>query len=332
MNNWISSKPDLLPDFIIGGAMKSGTSTLHAILDKHHRVFIPQEEVHFFDIDNLLQHGDFNFHTGKQWVAQSMEEDPELMWNWYHRKYRGKQNFIKGEDSTTYLASRVAAKRIAMQEKPIKLIFLLRQPTSRTFSNYCHLLRNGRATHSFEDTLRFNPYRVISRSLYKEQLENYYRYIPKSRIKVLLFEDLVKNTEAVVKEVCDFLELDYSEFPEDVLDTYANKGRMPRFISLQLRKNLLMRNFGSVRYNNLLPFQVSEKHRSDLSLGSLINKAHSVINPLSPDASPKINAETREFLDRYFYNELDGIDELTGKEILSKWFPKAKESPKAVSS
>ena len=58
---WKSSEPELLPDFIIGGAMKSGTTTLHNILNAHPRIFIPDGEVHFFDMDNVSQHSDFNF-------------------------------------------------------------------------------------------------------------------------------------------------------------------------------------------------------------------------------------------------------------------------------
>ncbi len=194
MNNWISTEIDLLPDFIIGGAMKSGTTTLHRILSNHPKIFIPKEEIGFFDIDNILQHSDFNFYDKETWVTQSMEKDPELVWKWYQKNFKGNESYIKGEDSTSYLASRIAAERISIQKKEIKLLFLLRQPSLRAYSNYNHLLRTGRATNSFEDTIRFNPFLVINRSLYKEQLVNFYRYIPKVRIKVILFEDLIKDT------------------------------------------------------------------------------------------------------------------------------------------
>lgn len=48
-----------LPDFIICGAMKSGTTTVHGILNRHPQIFIPDPEIHFFDIDDVLQHPDY---------------------------------------------------------------------------------------------------------------------------------------------------------------------------------------------------------------------------------------------------------------------------------
>ncbi|WP_417858953.1 sulfotransferase [Xanthomarina gelatinilytica] len=96
MNNWIAPDTNLLPDFIIGGAMKSGTSTIHNILEKHPKVFIPKKEIGFFDIDNILEHSDFNFFTDNKWVSQSMDNDPEKMWRWYQEKFKGKETSLKG--------------------------------------------------------------------------------------------------------------------------------------------------------------------------------------------------------------------------------------------
>ena len=67
------------------------------------------------------------------------------MWEFYSNKFKGKENFVKGEDSTVYLASKNAAKRISQQKKSIKIIINLRNPTKRTYSNYNHLLRTSRA-------------------------------------------------------------------------------------------------------------------------------------------------------------------------------------------
>ncbi|TXE17122.1 sulfotransferase [Psychroserpens burtonensis] len=61
MNKWIATETNLLPNFTIGGAMKSGTSAKHRILMQHPKVFIPKKEAGFFDIDNILEHSDFNF-------------------------------------------------------------------------------------------------------------------------------------------------------------------------------------------------------------------------------------------------------------------------------
>lgn len=320
MNNWIADDIGSLPDFIIGGAMKCGTSTLHTILSKHPKIFIPKEEVHFFDMDNILQHSDFNFYYDGEWTIQEMDKNPKQVWEWYQSKFKGKEDFIKGEDSTTYLASRIAAERISIQKKKIKIVFLLRQPSLRAYSNYHHLLRSGKATHSFEDTLRFSPYRVLCRSLYKEQLENYYRYLPKDRIKVVLFEDLINSTETIVKEICEFINVDFKEIPSEAFKMYSNKGSTPRNSKLHAKKNMILRNLGNSQYQNNLPFTNPNINESNSLISSGLNKLHSIINPQAPITS-KIKKETKEFLDNFFFEELKGINELVDKDILTRWFP-----------
>lgn len=323
LKNWIAPNDDLLPDFIIGGAMKSGTSTLHEILNQHPKVFIPKNEIHFFDIDNPLQHKDFNFYDKEsdRWIYQNMNNNPTQVWDWYLSKYAGKENVIKGEDSTTYLASCIAAERISIQKKKIKLIFLLRQPTMRAYSNYHHLLRTGRATYSFEDTIRFSPHSILNRSLYKEQLTNFYKFIPSERIKVLLFEDFVADTEKVVREVCDYIEIDFNEFPVNVLQTHANKAKLPANINLQIRKNHFMHNFGNTHYVNSLPNKPVGLANSNSSVAKIINAIHNKLNPQIVKKAPKIRDSTKAFLDEYFYQELEGINELINQDVLSKWFP-----------
>ena len=55
-SNWKAPKNSHLPDFIIAGAAKCGTTSLHNILNSHSDVFIPQGEPHFFDHDNFCHH------------------------------------------------------------------------------------------------------------------------------------------------------------------------------------------------------------------------------------------------------------------------------------
>lgn len=319
-SNWKSPKPELLPDFIIGGAMKSGTTTLHHILNTHPDVFIPRGELHFFDMDNLLQHSDFNFFIDGKWVYQSMDADSDKMWNWYQDKFSKHASSLKGEDSTTYIASPMAARRIALQEKEIKLIFLLRQPTLRAYSQYFHNLGSGRAVHTFEETIQYAPDQVLRRSLYREQLEPYFKQIPYERIKVILFEDLISQTKETLREICSFLEIDFSLFSEETFNTHSNRARRPRDIGYQIRKNKMLRSYGNVRYADHLPFKPAKTPHRNSFWENMIYRIHGKLNPLTSEAPPKINLNTKAFLDQYFKRELQGLDELMGKEILSRWF------------
>lgn len=320
IDSWSSPDHTRLPDFIIGGAMKSGTSTLHAILAKHPDVFIPRREVNFFDIDNILQHPDFNFYENKKWYFPDMLQDRDKVWNWYFDKFSEGEGKLIGEDSTTYLASPKVAERIAVQKKQIKMIFILRHPTARAYSNYNHLVKSGRAVYSFEDTIKYAPFDVLNRSLYKEQLEYYYKFLDRENIKVLLFEEMVENLKETVLDVANFLSLDTSKFSEDVFSTHANPARIPGNISLQLKRNNMIRGLGNRAYSSLLPLNEKLPESNAGFKDKVINKVHSTINPLKAEKPPKMEEETRAFLNRYFKSQLEGIDELVGKEILSKWF------------
>ena len=322
-SKWISDQPENLPDFIIGGAMKSGTTSLHAILDSHPDISIQRDELGFFDIDSIIQHPDFNIYneTNSEWISQSMETDADSLWNWYHAKFselRTEGN-LKGEDSTSYLASSMAAKRIAMQDKPIKMIFILRHPTQRTVSNYLHKLKSGRAIYSLEDTLRYEPWSILDRSLYKEQLEQYYKYLPFDRIKVVLFEDFIKDKRACIKSICEFLNIDFNSLDASVFETHSNKTRIPKYVGLQRKRNRWLRRMGDYRYPNVLPVKPTKRLKVPFWM-RIIDRMHKMINPQKPSYTYKPKMETLKFLDSYFKSQLKGIDDVVQKDIYLKWF------------
>lgn len=320
MNYWIAPNPNLLPDFIIGGAMKCGTTSLHQILNSHPKVFIPNEEVNFFDIDNILQHSDFNFYKNGNWEYHSMDKNTRKLWDWYESKFEGNENLLKGEDSTTYLASSIAAERIALQSKPIKLIFILRQPSERAYSNYLHLLKTGRAIYNFEDMLINSPSDVLTGSLYYVQLKAYYEHIPKPRIKVVYFEDLVENPKLVIKDLANFLDLDFSLFPNEAFSIHANKTILPRYLKLQLINNKIFRRYNNSRYIDLLTNSAKNQTASQNILKNLINKVYNKMWLTKNHKMKSMNKNTKLFLDDFFKVQLKGIDELVEKDILSKWF------------
>lgn len=325
-SDWIAPTPSQLPDFIIGGAMKSGTTTLHAILDQHPDVFLPEKEQHFFDFDNLLQHSAFNFFDSDEntWIRNSMNSSPQELWDDYLRNFNGKEDYLKGEDSTTYLASSVAAKRIAMQPKDIKLLFVIRHPTHRAYSQYFHLLRSGRAIFSFEDMLMFTPEKVLQRSLYKEQLESYYEYFSRDQIKVILFEDLVSHTKTTMQEICTFINLDFEKFDPNIFHMHSNKTKLPASITLQIYYNRLFRKTANLRHVDSLPESPSSKEKRRIFFLRFIKKVHRMVNPLRDKEKPTLKPSTQKFLDQFFQRRLKGIDDLVGKEVFTRWFPNEK--------
>lgn len=308
---------DYEPDFVIGGAMKCGTTTLHHILEQHPDIFISKDEEFILNIDDIFQHKDFNHYSIKQrkWFYQEIEVNKDLLKIWYSKKFGSTNKTIKGEDATTYLASKKAAERLSKLSKPVKIIFILRQPSLRAFSNYLHLFKTGRAIYDFEDTIRFYPESILTRSLYKEQLEYYYKLFPKEQIKVVLFEDLVENPHQVIEELCSFLGVDYSKLNKSALNTHSNKTKLPKYFKLHLYKNRLVHKYKKQGCELPNSFEI----KTPIWI-KYIDKVHKKINKNGFYYKLKIKPETKDFLDDFFKKELEGIDELIGQEILKKWF------------
>lgn len=320
---WILPADRKIPDFIICGAMKCGTTTLHYILNQHPQIHIPDDEVNFFDMDNLLQHADFNYFDGKQWLTQKIEENPEKFWDWYTSQFAGaEENQMIGEDSTTYIASECAAERIRGQHKTIKLIVTLRHPTSRAYSQYWHMLRSGRATYSFEDTIRYDPFSVLQRSLYAEQLKNFLRHIPQDQVKVVIFEEFLADKQRILHELCDHIGVDSQLLPTDAIEAHKNQSLVPKYPAAMVLLNRFLREAGNRRYRTLLP--VKPKGAETSSNSGLKTKIKALIkspyNPLITPKPPKIKPATKVFLDDYFKRELKDLNAILGRDVLSIWF------------
>src|SRR5690606_1986293 len=232
--------PHRLPDFLIVGAMKCGTTSLHRILDQHPGVFLPLGELFFFDVDDVQQHPDAFVYTPGGWTFFDYEAEFERYLAWYAAHFAAAApGQLVGEDTTTYLASPRAPERIRALLPEARIIVLLRDPVARAVSHYWHLVQHRRAIYPLEEMLQRAPENLLVRGHYREQIERYLRFFPRDRVKVLLFERLVADPQAVVDDVCAFLGLEESVDTSRV-PTWANKTLYPRSLRLQLRFNRLV--------------------------------------------------------------------------------------------
>jgi hypothetical protein len=319
-HEWIAPQNIRLPDFIICGAMKCGTSTIHSLLNNHPHVYIPDPEIHFFNIDDIFQHTDFYLQRDGRWFCPDISAHPIDYWKWYSSFFHdAPENCLIGEDSTSYLPSARAAYRIALQSKPIKIIICLRQPTQRAYSQYWHMLRTGRAMFNFEDTIKFTPNYILERSMYLTQVLEFMRHIPKERIFFVVLEEFLADKETTTRNLADFLSLSYDAFPEGTLETHANRAKIPISVNLQAFKNRILRGFGNLRYEDKLPFSENiEKRRSFII--QFFTVLHNVVNPSISRAIPKMNAATKNFLDKFFLRELEGLGDIVGADLDNIWF------------
>jgi hypothetical protein len=201
-----------LPDFIIGGAPRSGTTWLYALLERHPGIYMAQPvtpEPKFFLVDHLYARG-LPFYANT-WFANA----------------NGAR--LTGEKSTDYLESAPAAERMARDIPRVNLVFILREPASRAYSNYLWTRMNGLETEDFKAALRLEeqrerelpekwkfarPFSYFSRGLYADMLEEYFKRFPREQILTLRFEDILDRPEHVAEALHRFLGVEFR--PRDV--------------------------------------------------------------------------------------------------------------------
>ncbi|MFH0780851.1 MAG: sulfotransferase [Pseudomonadota bacterium] len=196
------------PSFIIAGAPRSGTTWLCQALDKHEEIsmakpFVPEPK--FFIKDDLYEKG-INYYIE----------------TWFNKIPDG---LLAGEKSTNYLENSMAAERIAFHFPQIKLIFMLRNPVDRAFSNWLWSCHNKKETESFERALELEeererryhsellisrPHSYFSRGLYVNFLQTYYDLFPKENLLCIQMESFFDNVEHGLRNVFDFLEVAHS--------------------------------------------------------------------------------------------------------------------------
>ncbi len=178
-----------LPDFLVIGAMKAGTTTLCHDLASHPEVYFPvTKEPHTLLLPEVLTP------KGKERYAALFQ--------------RAEPNQLCGEGSTGYtkLPDSAAApgNARAVLGEALKLVYILRNPIARSISHHYHLFRAGEAPASFRDAIEQNPL-IVSVSCYGRQLEAWLDEFPREQLHLLRFEDYMKDRQNGVREVWRFL-------------------------------------------------------------------------------------------------------------------------------
>ncbi len=229
-----TSKIRVLPDFIIIGGMRCGTSSLFNYLNLHPYIKTSRtKEIHFFDR---------NFGKGINWYKSFF---PSLVYKWI-MKMIFNQDVITGEASPNYLFDPRVPKRISMLIPNTKLILLLRNPVYRTYSNYNYNVKNNKENKSFRDSIKNEkkflddnlkgeftyenyknfengPYRpYLMKSIYIKQIKNWTRYFPKNQILIIKSEDLFLKPQYVLAKVFNFLNIPNYQTKKFKLYNYLN--------------------------------------------------------------------------------------------------------------
>ncbi|MFZ1041277.1 MAG: sulfotransferase domain-containing protein [Anaerolineales bacterium] len=201
----------VLPDFLVIGVMKGGTTSFFNYLARHPQINPPfRKEIKFFDI---------HYPEGLGWYRAH-----------FPTRFKMKPGTVTGEATPYYIFHPTAPNRIGKVLPNVKLIALLRNPVDRAYSHYNHMVRVGRELLSFEEAIgheaerlageedkiiadprysTFNHlhYSYLARGRYIEQLQKWLAIFPRQQMLILASEELYTSPATAYRKAIEFLEL-----------------------------------------------------------------------------------------------------------------------------
>jgi hypothetical protein len=295
-----------LPNFIVIGAPKSGTTSLFKYLDQHPEIYLPiRKELHYFSYENLKKNS--NGPGDREILQRLCATSQEYENNYISVK---DENAI-GEISPSYLYYSHVSEKILSKLGRIKIIVILRNPIEKAYSQYIHLLSERRESLPFYDALMaernrqksgwFDFWLYAESTLYSDRIKRYITVFGKDKVKILLFDNLVSTPEEFMRDLFNFLAVDDS-FCCDISRGF-NKSRIPR---VKIMSDL-MKKPNSLK--SMIKTVVPEKIRSPLR-ETLMN--------LNAIKKPAMDSKSREYLRKYFGADVKNLQELLGS--LSRLF------------
>lgn len=212
----VTSPIRLLPDFLIIGTQRGGTTSLFHYLETHPCIkAVNTKDTHFFDK---------KYSKGLAWYRGHF---PTLLEKAYAQRVLNRA-FVTGEASASYLFHPHTPKRVVQVLPFVKLIVLLRNPVDRAYSQFYHAIELGHETLSFKEAIDLEEERTgqerektlkdehyyshiykhlsyLSRGIYFEQLQAWMNLFPREQFLVLKSEDFYADPAAILKEVLTFL-------------------------------------------------------------------------------------------------------------------------------
>lgn len=238
-----------MPNFIVIGAAKSGTTALYRYLKQHPEIFMSQpKELRFFPFEEQIP--DFCGPGDKADMGTVITKIED-----YRACFaQGAQYPARGESSPLYLYYPRTAERIHHHLPDAKLIAILRHPADRAYSQFLMERRYGREHLSFSDALAAEEKRISNgwshhwhyrqRGFYAAQLKPYFELFKRQQLKIYLYEDYLADNVGFIQDIFRFLNVDDTFVPD--MSVRHNVSKIPRSHALQvflteprLTKNLL---------------------------------------------------------------------------------------------
>ncbi|HEY2297602.1 MAG TPA: sulfotransferase [Jatrophihabitans sp.] len=225
-----------LPDFLVIGAPKAGSTAVHDALVRHPELFLSTpKEPKYFMTDGATprrgaHRGPSDAHSAREWIWR--RDDYEALFD------RAPTGTLRGESTPFYLWDSTAHRRIRETVPDVKLIAIIRDPVDRAYSNWTHLWCDGLETEpDFVTACRREPERVaagfapfwryLELGKYGEQLQRLFDVFPREQVHVLRYKDLVDQPAKSLDAVCEFLCVEpglIDGIPSSNMSGWANGG------------------------------------------------------------------------------------------------------------
>lgn len=291
----------MLPNFLIVGAAKSGTTSLYKYLKQHPDIFMPERKEPCFFVGDP---------SGLTYQIKKEK--------YYRKLFATVQNESAiGEASTAYLYDNEAPKRIIEYLGKIKIIILLRNPIEAVYSLYNHeVRREGETLRTFEEALeaeetrRGNPefkkncygwhanYYYFDRGMYYRQVKRYIDMFGRHNMLIFIFEELTGNPVSLAKKAFRFLEVDTAFVPE--FKRHNPGGTILDIQRFWTDAGLFQQIFHSI------------------FSGNIIKKALLLLRNACRKPAGPIAETTAQTLRKRFYDDICRLEQLTEKN-LSAW-------------
>lgn len=302
----MSRDPDRLPDFFVLGVAKGGTTSLHDYLRQHPRLFLPYvKELNFFDDE-------------ADRMAARLDR--------YRQRFAAAGDRLAGEATPSYFrhADPVADRMRSLYGTAApRFLLLLRDPVERAYSHYLHNVSEGRESRSFADALaadRADPNArqqawtgYFTDGVYADTLAQWFESFFRERFLILQSADLAHETDATLRRIFRFLEVD----PDAKIDTdrWLNRTgeRQSRLLGTLL---------------SMLPSDAPSVLQRWIP-NSLRRRVEQFIRRRSTGAAsdrPTLDPALEQRLRRRYAPHVRRLEELIGQD-LSVWKPSSSASP-----
>lgn len=267
-----------LPKAIGIGPQKTGTTWIQRYFEWRNDICLPNgtKETFFFDR---------YYSKGIKWYSSYFS----------HKNFR---NSIAIEIAPTYFHCSEAPARIKKELGDIFIICTLREPISRTYSLYLHMLRYGITNLNFKDAVKKYP-EILSSSMYSFHLKRWFDYFEKEKILILFLEEFTKSPNKYAENLCKHLKISFKPIPDSLLKP-INEAALP--------SNFLFARIA----NSTANFLRSYKLHKFIEIGKKIGMKDLLFGKPGDKPLPQLNETDFLWLKDNLDPEIDRLENLLG--------------------